>query len=608
MTAAPLSLLSDDKQHLASRLAEGLDAPSLHWLSGYLAGLAAQRAPGKAGVAEPPPHKAADAPARLTVLYGSQTGNAKRVATDLAERASVAGLEVRLLRADAYPLHELKKERLLYVVVSTHSSGTEVEPPDDSRSFFEHLAGRRAPRLPELSYAVLALGDTSYPDFCAIGRRLDERLAELGATSLLARGEADVDIDSVAAPWAASALELARARLQQAAATGAPASTSGVVTPLHPARAAWSRQHPFQAEVLANQRIVARDSGKDVRHIELSLEGSGLSYQPGDALGVWPTQSPTLVDAVLEALGMDGAQQVVCRDEQLPLAQWLGQRRELTSLTRPFLAAHAQRGDHAALKALLEPGAHDALAALLDNTQLLDLLRRHPSPWDAQALVAALRPLAPRMYSIASSLSQVDNEVHLTVDRLHYQSEGEARWGVASHHLCALDEGDSVPVFIEANDRFRLPADSSRDVIMIGPGTGVAPFRAFVQERAASGARGRNWLFFGNPHRRSDFLYQLEWRQALKNGVLTLLEVAFSRDQAHKVYVQHRIAEHGRELWDWLQCGAHLYVCGDADRMAPDVHQALLEVAVAHGGRSREEADDWLKSLAAEGRYVRDVY
>jgi sulfite reductase (NADPH) flavoprotein alpha-component len=606
MNAVIPSLLSKDKQQLAARLVEGLEEPALHWLSGYLAGLAAQRPAGRTGGAEPAPLKAVDAQQRLTVVYGSQTGNARRAAEQLAERAAAAGLEVRLLRADAYPLHELKKERLLYVVVSTHSSGDVVEPPDDARSFVEYLQSRRAPRLPELAYAVLALGDTSYPDFCAIGRRIDERLAELGATRLFACGEADVDVETVAGPWTGTALEQARARLKPSPAQPAPAG--GVVTTLHPARAAWTRQRPFQAEVLANQRIVASDSGKDVRHIELSLEGSGLAYQPGDALGVWPTQSPSLVDAVLETLGLDGDREVAFQDERLPLAQWLGQRRELTGLTRPFLAAHAERGGHAALKALLQPGAQGELAALLRGTPLLDLLRRHPARWDADALVAALRPLAPRMYSIASSQARVENEVHLTVDRLHYRSDGEERWGVASHHLCALDEGDTVPVFVEANDRFRLPAEPSRDVVMIGPGTGVAPFRAFVQERAATGAGGRNWLFFGNPHRRTDFLYQLEWQQAVRDGTLARLDVAFSRDQAHKVYVQHRIREQGRELWAWLQDGAHLYVCGDADRMAPDVHQALLDVAATHGGKSRDDAEAWLRALAAEGRYARDVY
>src|SRR5699024_7324549 len=295
-------------------------------------------------------------------------------------------------------------------------------------------------------------------------------------------------------------------------------------------------------------------------------------------------------------------------DETLTLSEWLGHRRELTGLTRPFLVAHAERGNHASLKAVLASDNNADLAKLLATTQLIDLLRQYPSDWDAAALVDALRPLAPRMYSIASSQQQVGEEVHLTIDRLHYRSDDEDRWGVASHHLCALDEGDTVPVFVDANDRFRLPVDTSRDVIMVGPGTGVAPFRAFLQEREASGAGGRNWLLFGNPHRRTDFLYQLEWQQARKRGVLTRLDVAFSRDQAAKVYVQHRIREHGRELWDWLEGGAHLYVCGDADRMAPDVGAALAAVAVEHGGKTRDEAETWLKALMAEGRYARDVY
>lgn len=602
----PAPPIPAEKSALAAQLIQGLDGPALNWLSGYMAGAAAHAA-GHGPALAAAPSQAAES-LRLTVLYGSQTGNAKRVAEQLTERAKSQGLDVRLLRADAYPLHELKTERLLYVVISTHSVGDEVEPPDDSRALIEHLESRRAPKLPELRFAVLALGDTSYPDFCGIGRKLDHRLAELGGTRLFDRGDADVDVDSVADPWSETALAKVVELRQGQVPTSAPHAASGVVTPLHPERTAWTRQHPFQAEVLANQRIVANDSGKDVRHIELSLEGSGITYQPGDALGIWPTQSPTLVDAVLTTLGLDGDENVTCKDATLPLAEWLGHRRELTGLTRPFLVAHAERGDHASLKAVLASGNKADLAKLLATTQLIDLLRRHPSDWDAATLIATLRPLAPRMYSIASSQAQVGDEVHLTVDRLHYRSDNEDRWGVASHHLCALDEGDSVPVFVDANDRFRLPADASRDIIMVGPGTGVAPFRAFVQERAVSGASGRNWLLFGNPHRRTDFLYQLEWQQARKRGVLTRLDVAFSRDQAEKVYVQHRIREHGAELWSWLESGAHLYVCGDADRMAPDVGSALVDVAIEHGRKPRDQAEAWLKALMAEGRYARDVY
>lgn len=603
--AQPLSPLPPEKSALAEQLVQGLDAQALTWLSGYMAG-AAMQLQSAPDAAAPAVNSAPDA--RLTVLYGSQTGNAKRVAEQLAQQAETAGLTVQLVRADAYRPRELKKESLLYVVVSTHSVGDTVEPPDDSRDFIEFLEGRRAPKLPDLRYAVLALGDSSYADFCGIGRLVDERLEALGAQRLQQRGEADVDIDSVAEPWTNTALENAVETLK----TGDPAASSrtsgGVVTPLRPATPAGTRQRPFAAEILANQRIVAADSIKDVRHIELSLEDSGITYQPGDALGVWPRQAPELVAAVIDTLGLDGDQEIEHDGEHLRLGQWLSERRELTTLTRPFIEAHAERGGHDDLADLLKPEARARFTELLETHQLLDLLRRWPADWDGRALVAALRPLAPRMYSIASSQALVEDEVHLTVEHLRYSHQGEDRWGVATRYLCDLAEGDSVSVFIEANDRFRLPADTSRDVIMIGPGTGVAPFRAFVQERREAAAEGRQWLFFGNPHRRSDFLYQLEWQLARHEGALTNLSVAFSRDQADKIYVQDRLRENGRELWEWLEGGAHLYVCGDADRMAPDVRDALIEIAAEHGGKSDEEAADWLKQMMTDGRYARDVY
>lgn len=609
----PSFLLSKEQTTRLDALASELQQSGLFWASGYLAGLASGRAPMLHVVPQPAAAQAAAVAQPLTIIYGSQTGNAKRVAEQLARDAEAAGLQVKLHRADAYKTRQLKDETFLYVVISTHSEGDLVDPPDDSRDFIEFLESRRAPKLPQLRYAVLALGDTSYPDFCGIGRKVDERLAALGATRVQPRGEADVDIESIATPWAEQAVQKAREELladEPAAAT----PDSGVVTPLHPGSTAvaslWTRAKPFQAEVLARQTIVAADSDKDVHHIELLLEGSGLRYEPGDALGVWPQQSDDLVAAVLQELQLDGKEAVTHEGQTLELAQWLRERRELTVLTRPFIAAHAERGQHPELQALLEPDpqARAQLGELLQTQQLIDLLRRWPTPWDATALVAALRPLAPRMYSIASAQSVVEEEVHLTVQRVHFERDGQERWGVATRYLCDLNEGETVPVFIESNDRFRLPADGKRDVIMIGPGTGVAPFRAFVQEREESGAEGRNWLFFGNPHRSSDFLYQLEWQQALREGVLTHLSVAFSRDQAHKIYVQDRLREHAAELWDWLQGGAHLYVCGDADRMAPDVHAALLQIAVEQGGQSSEQAEDWLKRLTREGRYARDVY
>ena len=600
MSAEPLRALiplPEDKSGLLARLLDGLDQAALHWLSGYTAGLATH-AVAAAREAAPLAAVEAQAQTQLTIVFGSQTGNARRYAEALARDAENSGLAVRLLRADAYPLRELKSERLLYVVISTQGEG---DPPDDARGFVEFLASKRAPRLEDLKFGVLGLGDSSYAKFCAIGAQLDARLAELGATRLFARGDADVDIERVAKPWLQRALAGARDTLR----SSAPLAT---VTPLRPARAlpTWTRERPFAAEVLANQRISARDGDKDIRHLELSLRDSGLSYEPGDALGVWASNPPALVGAVLEALGLDAHAPVTHEEQTLPLREWLADKRELTRLARPFAIAHAARARHDDLDAAIASPV--ALPELLREQQVIDLLHAYPAQWDAASLVAALCPLTPRLYSIASSLKAVEDEAHLTVARLDYRAFGRDHVGAASDFLGNRTLESRVPVFIEANERFRLPADASRDVIMIGPGTGVAPFRGFVQERAALGAAGRNWLFFGNPHFRSDFLYQVEWQQALKRGELHKLDVAFSRDQAHKVYVQHNLRRNGRELYAWLRDGAHLYVCGDATHMARDVHATLRDIVVEHGGQSAEDAEAYLAQLAQQRRYARDVY
>lgn len=578
---------------------DGLDAASLWWLSGYTAGLA--RAQGAAAPAAAIANADSNDRTRLTVIYGSQTGNARRVAESLAARSENDGLPVRLLRADAYPLRELKDERFLAIVISTQGDG---DPPDDARALVEFIDGKRAPQLPQLRFAVLGLGDSSYPQFCAIGQRLDARLEALGAQRWIARADADLDIDTVAAPWSSQVLTEAKEALK-------PRQTLASVTPLRPHAAAattWTRERPFAAEVLTNQRITGRGSDRDVRHLELTLEGAGFDYEPGDALGVWIENPPELVQAIADATGLDPEAAVSRGADTLPLRDWLGRKREITRLSRPFIACHAARAGDAYLDRLLAPEQREALSALMAESQIVDLLLERPGTWTAEALVDALRPLQPRLYSIASSRKVVGDEAHLTVAHIEYRHGETLRWGAGSHHLATRGEGASLPVFIERNERFRLPADASRDVVMIGPGTGVAPFRGFVQEREAIGAGGRHWLLFGNPHARSDFLYQLEWQDALRRGALDRLDLAFSRDRADKVYVQHKLREHGRELYAWLEGGAHLYVCGDATRMAKDVHSALLEVVSEHGGKSAEDANDYLNALQTAGRYARDVY
>lgn len=544
------------------------------------------------GAAEPAP--------QLTIVYGSQTGNAKRLAEQLAGRSTDSGLPVRLLRADAYPQRELARESHLVVVISTQGEG---EPPDDARGLVEFITGKRAPKLPALQFAVLGLGDSSYPLFCAIGRQLDARLAELGGQRFVPLGEADVDFETVTTPWLDTTLARASEVLKTASPALRPAPLHAVSTRTLP-----SREQPFAATVLGNQRIVARDSERDVRHLELSLEGSGLHYRPGDALGVWPRNPPTLVTQWLEVLKLDAASEVSHQGRTLALSQWLGAERELTRLNRPLVEALAEAGGHTDLLALLRPENSAALATLLTDNQPIDLLRRYPTNWDAEALLAALRPLTPRLYSIASSPKLVGDEVHLTVAVVDYQAHGSTHWGAASSFLADADEDARIPVFIESNERFRLPADPARDIIMIGPGTGVAPFRAFMQEREETAASGRNWLFFGNRHFARDFLYQTEWQDGLKRGALDRLDLAFSRDENHKTYVQDRLREHGAEVYAWLKGGAHLYVCGDSSHMAKDVHAALGALVAKHGQLSADAARAWLDELLQQGRYARDVY
>jgi len=591
------SPLSEERAGLLLRLTEGLEPSALQWLSGYTAGLAAQLSPTQR-VLQAVPVADSQNDNRLTIVYGSQTGNAKREAETLSQEAQAQGLSVRLLRADAYPVRELANERLLYVVISTQGDG---DPPDDAQAFFEFISGRRAPPLKELKFAVLGLGDSSYPQFNVIAKKLDARFAELGASRLFEVGEADVDVASVAAPWRQNALTQAREVLKTSI-------SSATVTPLRPAIASslYSREKPYLAEVLVNQRITARESEQDVRHLEIALHES-LNYEPGDALGVWPVNNPKLVDTVLSQLQLSADEVISVGDQSLSLHEWLSSKRELTRLSKSFVQQHATRFAGKDLSTLLKSEDNEAISQFISQQQLPDLLNRYPGQWRADELVNALRPLAPRLYSIASSRKAVGDEAHLTVSVLEYRKDESLRRGLASGFLADRDVGVQLPVFIERNERFRVPADSSRDILMIGPGTGVAPFRGFVQERTEVGATGKNWLLFGARHAASQFLYQVEWQDALKKGQLNRLDLAFSRDQAERIYVQQRLRENAAEVFAWLENGAHLYVCG-AIAMGKDVHQALLEIVSEHGAKSLEDAGDYLSKLQQSGRYARDVY
>ena len=585
--ASPLSATQVDK---LKQLTSELNAVQLAWVGGYLAATA--ELSGVAGEVQQAPQQT------ITILYGSQTGNGRGIATELAEKAQAQGYSVNLVSMADYKTRQLKQETLLLAVVSTHGEG---EAPDDAIELHKFLASKRAPKLDTLNYAVLALGDSSYEFFCQTGKDFDARLSALGAKAIVPLTECDVDYESAATQWQEAVL----GAVKPLVGTGASVVSIGSASTTT-AGSSFTKQKPYSAELLVSQKLTGRDSDRDVRHVEIDLGESGLSYQVGDALGVWFSNSDALVEEIINGLSLDGQAEVTLGDATLTLAQALKEKRELTQLYPGLVQNWAQLSGNSELQAISED--REQTRQFILKHQLADLVAKYPVDITAFQLVKLLRPITPRLYSIASSQSEVESEVHLTVALVEDDRESGIRFGGASHFLASAEEGCEVKVYVEPNNHFRLPENTDTPVVMIGPGTGVAPFRAFMQERAAQGAQGDSWLFFGNPHFEQDFLYQTEWQQYLKDGVLTRLDSAFSRDQEHKIYVQHRIKERGAELWQWIEHGAHLYICGDAERMAKDVHQALVEVIGEHGGKSAEEAEALLETLRSEKRYQKDVY
>ncbi len=591
LAAGSIALPLDGEQtdHLNRALA-GLTQAQLQWVSGYVAGLAAG-----GGTAAPAPAPAsAEA---LTILYGSQTGNGEGVAMALKAVAEDHGFAVKLASLADYKPSGLKRESLVAFVISTHGEG---DPPDDAELFHEFLLSGKAPKLAGLRYAVFALGDSSYVNFCQTGREFDSRLEELGAERLLPIVECDVDFDAEASDWTTAIVE----QLPEILTAG----NTGPVLRAVETPALYGRKRPFAAEVLVNQKITGGASGKDVRHIELSLEDSGIVYEPGDSLAIVAENPPRLVDELLSHFGFDGNAQLEVDGEEIDLYSALLREFEITAPSLSFLKAWAEFANDEELGRLLDPSRQAELVDFFDSHQVIDIVREYPAEVTAVEFTGTLRRLAPRSYSIASSLAANPDEVHLTVAAVRYDAFGSAHEGAASTHLAdRVAEGETVPVYVEKNPRFRLPADDT-PIIMIGPGTGVAPFRAFVEERVERGATGSNWLFFGDRTFSDDFLYQLEWQRYLKQGALDRLDVAFSRDQADKIYVQDRIRERATDVYAWLERGAVVYVCGDAKHMAGDVHTALAGVLVSEGGLSPDEAEARLKQLKRDGRYQRDVY
>ncbi|MES2997049.1 MAG: assimilatory sulfite reductase (NADPH) flavoprotein subunit [Verrucomicrobiota bacterium] len=583
----PSPLSPDLKQPLESALGR-LDPLQRAWLGGVLS-VAASTAAATPAVATP-----------LTVLYGTESGNSETLADRTVKEAKRRGFKAVMKNmADSTPA-ELAKITNLLVIVSTWGEG---DPPESAETFYKTLMAETID-LSKAVFSVCALGDTSYERFCHTGKMVDERLEQLGGKRFADRQDCDVDYEEAFNSWLSKALgELQPAQVAPSAAAIAASAA--------PAAGSFGKSNPFPAETLDTVVLNGEGSAKETVHLEFSLEGSGLTYEAGDALAVIPTNAADVVQAVLDAAKLTGSEEIDTKHSgKKSLADALRHDFDITALSHNVLTKLADASGSEKLRALLADDAKEQLKQYTHGREIMDAIHDFaPNGLPAQELAGIFRKLPPRLYSIASSPHAHAGEVHLTVAAVRYDAHGRKRKGVCSTYLAdAVKKGETVPVFIQPNKNFRLPADPGTPIIMVGPGTGIAPFRAFVAHRAATEAPGKNWLFFGDQHYLYDFLYQLEWQDHLKNGSLHRLDVAFSRDQPEKIYVQDKLREHGKDVHEWLEEGAHFYVCGDASRMAHDVHEALLSIVETHGKKSRENSEKFLEELKKSKRYQRDVY
>lgn len=602
------SPLDANQAQTLNSLIASLSPNQVTWISGYLAGINADSVAGT--VAAPQANAApvaADEP--LTVLYGSQTGNAEDIAGELVARAQSEGLKATAHDMLDYKPKNLKSETNVLVLTSTHGEG---DPPDNAEELHEFIFSKKAPKLDGVRYSVLAFGDTSYENFCQTGKDFDRQFEALGAERVAERVDLDVDFDDPAEAWIGEVVEQFKDKLgggaNDASADAHPTVTPMPGAPAKPAADAYSRKNPYMSEVLDNVTMNGRGSSKEVHHIELETEDTGLVWEPGDALGIMPENDAGVVGELIETLELSPDDTVTGTDGETTLENALRCEYEITTLTRPFIESYAHHADSEELNALLADDQREALSEYMAGRYIVDLVEDYPiAGVSAAEFVRLLRKMPSRLYSIASSHTANPDEVHLTVDALRFEAHGRTRHGVASIQLADRSEDAKLAVYIDHNKNFKLPADDV-PIIMIGPGTGIAPFRAFLEEREEREAAGSNWLLFGDQHFRTDFYYQTDWLRWRREGLLTRMDVAFSRDQAEKVYVQHKLQEASATIYDWIEHGAVIYVCGDAEAMAHDVHNALVQIIGDNAGLSEEDAAARLKQLQKDKRYQRDVY
>ncbi|MGW9857225.1 sulfite reductase (NADPH) flavoprotein alpha-component [Staphylococcus hominis] len=538
----------------------------------------------------------------ITLLYGSETGNAQGLAEIFEERLSNIGHNVTLKAMDEFKPKNLKNVEDLFIITSTQGEG---DPPDNAVELHEFIHGRKAPKLEGVRFSVLALGDQTYEFFCQTGRDFDKKLEELGAERLYERVDCDVDYEEDAEKWMANVINTI---------DSAPEGTQSEQVVSESIKSAkekkYSKANPYQAEVLENINLNGRGSNKETRHIEFLLDNFGEEYEVGDCLVVVPKNDPALVELLISTLGWDPGDQIQISEDgdTISLEEALSSYFEITKLTRPLLQNAAAYFDNEVLEDKVQDS--EWIQNYIEGRDFIDLLNDFPpEELEPEELYQILRKLPPREYSISSSYQALPDEVHITVGAVRYNTHGRDRSGVCSVQFAErIQPGDTVPIYLKRNPNFKFPKDGDTPVIMIGPGTGIAPFRAHMQEREEYGYKGNTWLFFGDQHFTTDFLYQTEWQEWLKDGILEKMNVAFSRDTDQKVYVQHRIAEHSKEFNEWLEKGASIYICGDEKNMAKDVHQAIRNVLVKEQNLTEEDAESYLKQMKKDKRYQRDVY
>ncbi len=584
------SPFTEKQVNVLNELLPHLTSQQKIWLTGYLTAVSAE---GPAAVQEP-----VQAPMQtkeITILFASQTGNSEKVAKKLGAALDDPNHQITITSMGDYKVNNLKKLDHLFIVASTHGEG---EPPDNAISFYDYLHSKRAPKLDGVKYSVLSLGDSSYEFFCKTGIDFDERLTALGAKSIIPRVDCDVDFDAQADTWIQ--------QVKEALATSTLATPAVQTVQVPVGTAEYSRGNPFYAEVLEKINLNGRGSNKETIHLELSLEGSGLTYAPGDVLAIVPENSNQLITLLLTALGFEGTQKVMVDGTESVLEEVLKQR-DITALSKTLLNKFLPFTQNAELATLMEN--RDALNAYVYGRDVIDVVEAFgPWTWTPQQFTEQLRKIPAREYSISSSYTAYPEEVHLTIGKVFHETAGRYREGIVSGNIASnVEVGDQLAVYIKQNPNFKLPTDD-RPIIMIGAGTGIAPFRSFLQEREEQGAEGKSWLFFGDQHFVTDFLYQVEWQRWLKEGALTNLNIAFSRDQQEKIYVQHRLLENAKEVFEWIEQGANIYLCGDEKTLGHSVNEALITIFEQQKQLSRDEAADYLKELQKQKRYQRDVY